>query len=71
MPRKPRVTAEDYEVFLTSLCMGFRPGSDRDDCVREMTIRLLSIYTDLRKPPPPGLREFAESLGIETNADTP
>ena len=68
MPRGPRVTADDYEIYMTSLCMAFRPGPDRDGCVRELTARLLSIYADYQTPPPPGLREFAERIGVGQRA---
>lgn len=64
MPRRPRVTADDYEIFVTSLCMAFRPGPDREGCVREITVRLISIYADYQTAPPPGLREFAERIGV-------
>lgn len=78
MPREPRYTADDYQFYVTSLCLAFRPGPDRADCVKVVTTRLLSIYAELDTPPPPGLQEFAESIGIgpdtelfDTNTELP
>lgn len=64
MPRAPwRVTADDYEVFVIELC-GMPPGTERDECVRELTGRLLTLYAEHGASPPPGLRNFADRIGL-------
>jgi hypothetical protein len=71
MPRGPRVTADDYEIFVTSLCLAFRPGPERDNCVWELTARLIAIYAEYQTPPPPGLGEFAERIGVDVSTYFP
>jgi len=61
-PGRKRETAEDYETFLAGLC-GLPPGSDRDECVRDLTRTLLTMYAGYGLTTPPGLIEFAQRIG--------
>jgi hypothetical protein len=58
-----RITADDYGGFITGLC-GMPPGAERDPCVKALLRRLLSLYAEYGGTPAPGLREFAERVGI-------
>jgi hypothetical protein len=40
-----RVTAEDDEAFITSLC-AMPPGPERDQCVRHLIAHFLQLYSD-------------------------
>lgn len=40
------------------------PGPMREECMREMTGRLLTLYAEYRANPPPGLRAFAARIGV-------
>jgi len=60
---RPRKTAEDYESFIAGLC-AMPPGPDRDECVHELTCRLLTMYREYGSTPPPALAEFAQRLGV-------
>lgn len=62
-----RVMVDDYQAFIGGLC-GMPPGPDRDECVRYLARRLLALYAEYRVTPPPGLRGFAERIGITTPA---
>lgn len=56
-----RVTAEDYEAFITSLC-AMPPGPERDQCLKCLTAHLLQLYSGLEVTPPPGLSSLAERI---------
>lgn len=70
MPHEPRITAEDHEIYMRSLCLAFPPGPDRESCVREMTMRLIAIYARVQTPPPPSLLEFAQRIGVEVSTES-
>lgn len=40
------------------------PGPMREECMREMTGRLLTLYAEYRADPPPGLQAFAARIGV-------
>ena len=62
-PDRKRVTADDYEAFLVALC-GLPPGSAREECVRDLTRRLMMMYGEYEIPPAPGLAAFARRIGV-------
>lgn len=57
-----RVTAEDYEAFITALCAA-PPGPERDQCLKSLTAVMLQLYKDLGVTPPAGLSAFADRIG--------
>jgi hypothetical protein len=62
LPGSRRVTADDYEAFMTALC-GMPPSPEREQCVRFLTTQLLQMYADYGGTAPDGLRELAEKIG--------
>ena len=62
LPGSRRVTADDYEAFMTALC-GMPPGPEREQCVRSLTSQLLQMYADYGGTAPDGLRELAAKIG--------
>jgi len=61
------VTADDSETFIDVLCE-MLPGLHRNECVRRITRRLLTMYVEHDATPPPGLGEFARRIGIAAGA---
>lgn len=65
-----RVTADHYEAFIAGLC-GMPPGPNRDQCVRQITRRLLMLYAEFSATPPAGLPEFAQRTGVTAGEELP
>lgn len=68
--RGQRITADDYAGFIGGLCW-MPPGPDRDECVRQITLRLMAMYGDHGLVPPSGLRELARRVGVTAGEGMP
>jgi hypothetical protein len=69
MPRDSlRLTADEYETLIAKLS-ALPPGRERDEAVRKLTGRLLSIYARHDVAAPAGLRELARRFGLPAGSE--